>query len=78
MANEVTSKPSSLAHSEDGTPPPTQKASFIDSLPETSQFVILSFLMFLFFGAHNVLQEAMTALPGFEYGVMLGYMEVIG
>lgn len=78
MANEVISKPKSLVRSDDETPPPTHKASFIDSLPETSQFVVLSFLMFLFFGAHNVLQEAMTALPGFEYGVMLGYMEVIG
>ena len=49
-----------------------------ESLPRTQQFVLLTFGMFLFFGLHNVLQEAMMKVEGFEYGVMLGYMEVLG
>mmetsp|Transcript_437 Transcript_437/g.862 ORF Transcript_437/g.862 Transcript_437/m.862 type:complete len:449 (-) Transcript_437:24-1370(-) len=49
-----------------------------DSLPRTRQFVFLTMGMFLFFGAHNVLQEAMMKVEGFHYGVMLGYMEVLG
>jgi hypothetical protein len=63
--------------------PPIKMASqeekgFLDTMSPTSQFVVLGFCMFLFFGIHNVLQEAMMSLPGFNYGVMLGYMEVIG
>lgn len=34
--------------------------------------------MFLFFGIHNYLQEAIINVPGFKYGVMLGFMEVFG
>jgi len=51
---------------------------FIDSLPKSVQLVLLTVGMFVFFGAHNLLQEAFIKLPGFEFGVMLGYMEVIG
>jgi len=54
------------------------KDSFLDSLPVTHQLLILSLAMFTFFGVHNILQEAISTLPGFSYGVMLGYMEVIG
>lgn len=42
------------------------------------QFGVLGFGVFLFFGIHNYLQEAMMALPNFKFGVMLGYMEVFG
>jgi len=38
----------------------------------------LTFNMFLFFGIHNVLQEAIMKEPGFQHGVMLGYFEVLG
>jgi hypothetical protein len=61
-----------------GAAPASPKMGYFDSLPTLAQFFILTFLMFLFFGAHNVLQEAMVALPGFDYAMMLGYMEVIG
>ena len=52
--------------------------SWFDSLSPTLQFVLLSCGVFLFFGAHNYLQEAMMTVPGFKFGVMLGYMEVFG
>jgi len=55
-----------------------RKTSFIDSLPPTPQFLFLTFFMFVFFGTHNILQEAMMKMPNFEYGLMLGYMEVFG
>ena len=49
-----------------------------EDLDKTQQFAILTVGMFIFFGAHNVLQEAMMKVEGFTYGVMLGYMEVVG
>lgn len=49
-----------------------------EDLDKTQQFAILAVGMFIFFGAHNVLQEAMMKVEGFTYGVMLGYMEVVG
>lgn len=54
------------------------KATGLDVLSPTVQFSILACGVFIFFGTHNVLQEAMMKIPGFEYGVMLGYMEVVG
>jgi adenosine 3'-phospho 5'-phosphosulfate transporter B3 len=50
----------------------------IDSLNPAAQFLVLGCGVFLFFGIHNFLQEAIMAVPGFKYGVMLGYMEVLG
>jgi adenosine 3'-phospho 5'-phosphosulfate transporter B3 len=47
-------------------------------LDTTTQFTVLSVVMFVTFGVHNVLQEAMLDMEGFTYGVMLGYMEVLG
>lgn len=41
------------------------------------KFFLLSGTMFIFFGIHNILQEAMMKVPGFN-GVMLSYMEVLG
>lgn len=53
-------------------------SGFFESLSDPQQFALLSLGMFLFFGAHNVLQEAIMKVPGFSYGVMLGYLEVLG
>ena len=50
----------------------------LDSLSPQLQFALLTAFMFLFFGVHNLLQEAMMRIPGFKHGVMLGYMEVLG
>ena len=49
-----------------------------EALPPGFQFSALAFGVFFFFGIHNILQEAMMKIPGFKYGVMLGYMEVVG
>eukprot|EP00538_Stauroneis_constricta_P013415 CAMPEP_0119546220 /NCGR_PEP_ID=MMETSP1352-20130426/730_1 /TAXON_ID=265584 /ORGANISM="Stauroneis constricta, Strain CCMP1120" /LENGTH=337 /DNA_ID=CAMNT_0007590897 /DNA_START=14 /DNA_END=1027 /DNA_ORIENTATION=+ len=51
---------------------------WLDGLPTTVQFSVLSCGVFLFFGIHNFLQEAMMRFDGFEFGVMLGFMEVFG
>jgi hypothetical protein len=50
----------------------------LDSLTPPIQFVVLACGVFFFFGIHNILQEAMMKIPGFNFGVMLGYMEVVG
>lgn len=55
-----------------------EKKGLFDSLPKAGQFLILTMGMFIFFGAHNLLQEAVMKIPGFSFGVMLGYMDVIG
>jgi len=49
-----------------------------DSLSPSVQFGVLACGVFLFFGLHNLLQEAIMAVPDFKYGVMLGFMEVLG
>jgi hypothetical protein len=48
----------------------------LDVLSPTQQFIFLACGVFVFFGTHNVLQEAIMKIPGFEFGVMLGYLEV--
>lgn len=48
-----------------------------EALSPSFQFSILAGAMFIFFGIHNILQEAMMKVPGFP-GVMLGWMEVVG
>jgi adenosine 3'-phospho 5'-phosphosulfate transporter B3 len=50
----------------------------IEALPRMLQFTILALFVFFFFGIHNVLQEAMINTEGFTFGVMLGWMEVLG
>ena len=52
--------------------------STLDSFSLPMQFALLGSGVFFFFGIHNILQEAMMKIPGFNFGVMLGYMEVIG
>lgn len=42
------------------------------------QFLVLVVGVFIFFGTHNYLQEAIMSVDGFEFGVMLGYFEVLG
>lgn len=53
------------------------KHDFLESLSSIQQFLLLTTVMFVFFGLHNILQEAMMKVPGFR-GVMLAYMEVLG
>ena len=49
-----------------------------ESLGQAGQFLLLVGGVFLFFGIHNLLQETMMAIDGFNFGIMLGYMEVFG
>ena len=71
----------------------TKAASLLDSLSSTQQMILLSFVMFLFFGMHNILQEAIVNLlstaksesggvgGGFDtenFTLMLGYTEIVG
>ena len=49
-----------------------------ESLSKSMQLILLTLGMLVFFGTHNILQEAITKIPNFKFGVMLGYMEVIG
>src|SRR6056300_1331361 len=53
-------------------------ANKLETLPRSVQFVTLALCVFFFFGIHNVLQEAMLNTEGFTFGVMLGWMEVLG
>lgn len=54
------------------------KEHWFESMTPTAQFCVLSSGVFLFFGLHNYLQEAIMSVPGFQFGVMLGYLEVFG
>mmetsp|Transcript_30370 Transcript_30370/g.29267 ORF Transcript_30370/g.29267 Transcript_30370/m.29267 type:complete len:102 (+) Transcript_30370:557-862(+) len=56
----------------------TKNASFFERLSEAKKLMIVTCFMFIFFGLHNIFQEAIMKIPGFEYGVMLGYFEVLG
>lgn len=49
-----------------------------ESLGQAGQFLLLVGGVFFFFGIHNLLQETMMAIDGFNFGIMLGYMEVFG
>uniref|UniRef100_A0A7S0F0Q5 Sugar phosphate transporter domain-containing protein n=1 Tax=Hanusia phi TaxID=3032 RepID=A0A7S0F0Q5_9CRYP len=52
---------------------------FLDALPGPIQFTVLASAVFIFFGAHNYLQEAISRMQGFEgLGSILGYLEVMG
>jgi hypothetical protein len=52
--------------------------NWFDKLTSPVQFCVLASGVFLFFGIHNYLQEAIMSVPGFKFGVMLGYLEVLG
>jgi adenosine 3'-phospho 5'-phosphosulfate transporter B3 len=49
-----------------------------EALPANLQFALIVTGVFVFFGVHNFLQEAIMHVEGFTYGVMLGYFEVLG
>ena len=51
---------------------------WFEEMSTPMQFSILVGGVFLFFGVHNYLQEAIMAVPNFQFGVMLGYLEVFG
>lgn len=51
---------------------------WLDQMGTTTQFSVLAGGVFFFFGIHNYLQEAIMHIPGFKFGVMLGYLEVFG
>ena len=42
------------------------------------RFIFLVFCIIFFFGCHNYMQELIMNLPGFDVGVFLGYLEVLG
>lgn len=42
------------------------------------RFIFLVFCIIFFFGIHNYMQELIMSLPGFDVGVFLGYLEVLG
>ena len=48
------------------------------TLPRSVQLITLTLGMCVFFGTHNVMQEAFMKLPDYDYAVMLGYMEMVG
>jgi adenosine 3'-phospho 5'-phosphosulfate transporter B3 len=62
-------------------------SAFLDTLPPAQQMIFVSLLMFLFFGMHNILQEAIVGMLSMAASqsstkvdgtIMLGYAEVIG
>jgi hypothetical protein len=60
-------------------PPQPLMDRLLDSLPPTVHFSVLASCVFIFFGTHNYLQEAISRMEGFEgLGSMLGYLEVVG
>jgi len=70
---------------EDGSSPRPQRLVALVNLEQKFenlgvpiQFFILVGGVFLFFGIHNLLQETMMSIDGFNFGIMLGYMEVLG
>ena len=49
-----------------------------DAATSSAQLIFLTMGMMIFFVTQNLLQEAITKIPDFKFGVMLGYMEVVG
>mmetsp|Transcript_24970 Transcript_24970/g.38637 ORF Transcript_24970/g.38637 Transcript_24970/m.38637 type:complete len:410 (+) Transcript_24970:152-1381(+) len=45
---------------------------------QVPQYLFFASGVMIFFGIHNYLQEAIMNIEGFDYGVMLGTMEVLG
>ena len=42
------------------------------------KFWFLAIGIMFFFGCHNYMQELIMTLPGFKFGIVLGYLEVFG
>lgn len=57
---------------------PLHQHQLLASSTSSKELALLSIIMFICFGIHNLLQEAIVKTPGFTYGMMLGYMEVLG
>lgn len=53
-------------------------AKSLERLPASLQFSLLVLGVFVFFGAHNFLQEAITEKMNKQHSVILGYTEVLG
>jgi len=53
-------------------------AALLDNLPPTQQMILLSFLMFLFFGMHNILQEAIVNLLAVKNSTTISNAELEG
>jgi solute carrier family 35 (adenosine 3'-phospho 5'-phosphosulfate transporter), member B3 len=53
-------------------------SDIFDRLPTSMQFSILVVAVCIFFGLHNLLQEAIMGEMQHSFGVMLGYTEVLG
>lgn len=49
-----------------------------DKTDRYSRFIYLTACIMLFFGLHNYMQELIMSQPGFKFGVVLGYLEVLG
>lgn len=52
--------------------------ALFEQLPAVLQFALLVLGVFVFFGIHNFLQEAIMQITEKKFGVMLGYTEVLG
>lgn len=48
-----------------------------EGISSYTEFAILSGGVFFFFGIHNLLQEAIMNIPGFNFGVMLGTLRCV-
>ena len=53
-------------------------ATAYEGMTPKQQLLVTAGLLFFFFGLHNLLQEAIMAFKGFTFGLMLGYLEVLG
>jgi len=60
------------------TKQPIAQQHWFETVSFQIQFLTLAFGVFFFFGIHNYLQEAIMSFPDFHFGVMLGYLEVLG
>jgi hypothetical protein len=80
MLSPSSSSPSSKLLKSDQQQQQQQKQMFhwFERLTSPVQFTLLVCGVFLFFGIHNYLQEAIMHVPGFTFGVMLGWLEVLG
>ncbi len=71
--------PSSLPPADQKQLPQPLMDRLLESLPPPIHFGVLASCVFIFFGAHNYLQEGISRMEGFEgLGSMLGYLEVVG
>ena len=53
-------------------------SSPLSFIPPQHHLAFLTLSVFFFFGVHNLLQEAILALPNSPSGIVLGFLEVLG